>query len=145
MTERPDPLAPPEGYGSRLPASLRDTAGKHEPGWLEGDFLDACITQDGLCSEGRKSPDSPPACREERTQIWAMGDAAEHVVRIDLCDRHGGEAARRLMAGQAIRCTSCGGQMRLESITTPDGTPLQKPEPPGAGFVQRELDRLFDE
>lgn len=117
LDERPDPLAPPEGYGQKPGA---------EPEQAE----DSATCVHGPC-------DSPALWR------FFWGDGAEHIARLCLCASHAMVFWLRQLGG--IICTKCGHPMtliRIESMRDGTDWPLKVPEdlPP---FPQDLLERLF--
>lgn len=123
MNERPDPLAEPEGYGSRVPDSLKHLVVGHgrvaEVGPSMNATLGAGVTpgvnptggnDDELCSW--YTPPSGDRCGEEREWQLIAGDRAEHVCHLDLCDKH-----LHVVASQPrFWCTQCRQDMRLEKV-----------------------------
>lgn len=124
MTERPDPLAEPEGYGSRIPASLRHLAGPGAVGHgrateifpYRENTLGAATTpgdetgRDGICTW--TDPGTDVRCGKEREWVLLLGDINEHVTPLDLCDRHMVTVARV----PRFWCTLCRQDMKLEKV-----------------------------
>lgn len=98
MTERPDPLAPPEGYGS-------------QPAQLDQPDLDTC----SVIVRPQQH------CPREVTVIWHMGcQLGEHVGPVPYCTGHATWMAQEYIRGRA-RCGQCGGQIKVLRITGRDG------------------------
>lgn len=124
MTERPDPLAEPEGYGSKLGRLEHLTKRMQQvdpPDVVHG--LGRARTElvaaldpgepvvDGLC--GWYEPTGDHArCTEPREWVLALGDMAEHVASQDLCTRHLTIVARL----PRFWCTICKQDMRLAKV-----------------------------
>jgi hypothetical protein len=118
MTERPDPLAEPEGYGRK-------------PGWPQEEAVDSatCTHSDGRCGQ-------PSRWR------FMLGDESEHIARLCMCDEHA-----RQMGGLSTpwrwQCLACKKEMRLERIEPMAGQPLLELTGHWATNVQGMLDSKF--
>lgn len=88
--ERPDPLAPPEGYAARQPGS--------EP-----------VTHSAVCTFG--------ACQVPPVFCLYLGDENEHIGHLDLCGFHCYEHRVR-RAG--IECTICRKPMKIIKMVPED-------------------------
>lgn len=90
MSERPDPLAPPDGYGQARPA--RGGAARND-----GEDLARCI---GLM---------PGSCAQPPAEVWAVGcTVCERAGRFALCTAH----ALLLHLVAEIGCSDCCREMR---------------------------------
>lgn len=113
--ERPDPLAPPEGYGSRL-GRLAHLAGEtravqHERATevaaVEPDFT---TSGDGICTWSAAFTDV--RCDRPRDWCLLLGDINEHITPLDLCTVHLPVVARV----PRFWCTRCRQDMHLEKV-----------------------------
>ena len=82
--DRPDPLAPPEGYGQPRPQE------RGEP-----------VTHAEQCVAG--------GCRSRPRCCLYLGDASEHIGHLCLCATHCYQHTQRV----GISCTICGGPMEI--------------------------------
>jgi hypothetical protein len=116
LTGRPDPLAPPEGYGRK-------------PG-QEPDAVDSptCTHNEGKCGQ-------PSRWR------FMLGDESEHIARLNMCDEHA-----RQMGGFSTpwrwQCLMCKKEMRLERIEPMDGQPLLELTGQWRSGIQAAIDGL---
>lgn len=112
MNSRPDPLAPPDGYGQPRE---------------EGPDLQTCsnmITRDEHCHV-------PSA-----VIIWGGCLNGEHAGPLGFCSRHGRSFAQ--YAGM-ITCAQCGGGLRIMKITDMDGRELALPADERVHAAVREV------
>lgn len=103
MSERPDPLAPPEGYGARPGAEPEEAA------------------DSGTCVHG--------ACGQAAAWRVFLGDLAEHIARLNLCSQHA--LVFWLKQDGGISCHFCKQAMtliRIESMADGTDWPLHLPE-----------------
>jgi hypothetical protein len=117
MTERPDPLAPPEGYGRKKP----DGSGAIDDGSVP--YPVACSVHAG----GKQ-------CRARLAVVIWYGDAAEHVGPVGYCMSHG------MLAGRAeASCSVCSQPMQILK-TEPVGELAAASV--AYGSLQAQLDKL---
>jgi hypothetical protein len=90
MTDRPDPLAPPPGYGERH-------SGPPEPAGS------SVFPLDTLCDWNDVPADPDARCALPRLWVLTMGDVNEHIVALDTCERHG----IRFRHWVSMHCTVC--------------------------------------
>lgn len=117
--DRPDPLAPPEGYGEERftwnNAPARDSTGHGVAAEPAGKAFD-----DGLCDFDRDSGTGVPKCRNTRLVRWLMGDLSEHVLQVDLCAQHAAALAAKVNLGINVQCMACPHTYRIERTWTWD-------------------------
>jgi hypothetical protein len=113
--QRPDPLAPPDGYGSRPGPSGYKGSGYPRP--------DRCVMESA----------SGEACDHLMAVIIWWGDAAEHLYPLGYCPCHAALAQRTVRT----HCTRCGLPNRIELAE--DAGALGRPV---ADEVQKMLDWL---
>lgn len=123
--DRPDPLAPPEGYGAR-------------PGGQGPDL--------SVCSE-IVDPETGERCSEPPSAvIWIGCTAGEHAGPLAFCGRH---ARRLLEMAPFLVCGQCqakgmpasqAGRARLLRVTDMSGRELPLPAMADTEVVQRALD-----
>lgn len=120
-SERPDPLAEPEGYGSKLPPSLqRLTIGHDRPAetahgpeqyeQVASHMPGVAPPDDNGCTW--YEPGTDIRCPAEREWVYAVGDLAEHIAEQGLCDNH----LTRVFSVSRFWCTICKQDMRVEKI-----------------------------
>jgi hypothetical protein len=150
--ERPDPLAEPEGYGSKL-GGLEHLTRRNSPGsgFALADAGSAAGVTPGVVPDGGEDDHicswyTPPAgvrCREERAWVIVAGDLAEHISSLDLCDNH----LTVVAAQPRFWCTVCRRDMHLEKVgAVVDGEVVWLDETGWPGTLRRpELppERLF--
>lgn len=125
QTERPDPLAEPEGYGSKLgrlehltrpagqtqrPAHVigRSRVSEVVAGVTPGD--DPEFAGDGGCTwHGLKDQ---VRCDQPRDWCLLLGDMAEHINPLDLCTAH----LKVVASVPRFWCTLCKLDMKLEKV-----------------------------
>lgn len=89
--QRPDPLAEPAGYGSRL-GRIAHLAGP--PQAASPEFSDdETYLDDGRCDvqelpNGVYAIQDAMRCAADRAEHWRLACVHEHIVRLDLCGRH---------------------------------------------------------
>jgi hypothetical protein len=114
--DRPDPLAEPEGYGSKIGRIEHLTRKSALVGHKRAQEVGppGVVPDGGLDDEqcAWYQADSGERCRKDRGWQVVAGDAAEHVCRLDLCEYH-----LQLVAAQPrFWCTACRMDMRLEKV-----------------------------
>lgn len=137
--ERPDPLAPPEGYGSKLGRT----------GHLTG--ADRTAASTGMVvvrsseDEGCGAINGQVRCGLPGNWYLEIGCISEHMSPADLCDRHYRLLLQRLAHGSAITCEACG----LEAVCQrqyprlPDGSLGEDQGPPPRRVLPAPPARLF--
>ena len=113
--DRPDPLAPPEGYGQPRPQE------RGEP-----------VTHAEQCVAG--------GCRSRPRCCLYLGDASEHIGHLCLCATHYYQHTQRI----DITCRLCGKPMKIIKHEPKPGNPyhFEGDDPPGVQAIQRVLDQM---
>lgn len=125
MSERPDPLAPPEGYGQQRPAAAAGGGRLFEPARAVKELDDV---QCDFRSGGRVR------CPEQRGEIWTIGCASEHICQVDLCASHASHMSRVTRH----QCMACGALMALLRRELPDGTVIFEADPASLAAAARQ-------
>ena len=114
--DRPDPLAPPEGYGV-TPANRSDGG---EVEHLFGCSFGECWLPSSIC--------------------LYLGDASEHIGHLCLCATHYYQHTQRI----DITCRLCGKPMKIIKHEPKPGNPyhFEGDDPPGVQAIQRVLDQM---
>lgn len=125
MAERPDPLAPPEGYGTKPE--------------------DACRSDLTVCSVVWREQN----CGGEVVMVaWVGCTKGEHAGPMPYCEAHGSFALGTLAMGQGAcgQCKDQGGSaaVRLLKVERPDGTQMELPDRQDPRTVQQALDWVLN-
>jgi hypothetical protein len=92
MTDRPDPLAEPEGYGRRAAPALRQPAHVHQR-----QCVMIMVDQTGQRQ-----------CLLPAAWCVKLGDAQEHLADLDYCETHAFMAERAVVPATCTACTGTG-------------------------------------
>jgi hypothetical protein len=123
MTERPDPLAEPEGYGVR-------------PGPQELDTPDLSV-----CSQHVTMREDPHCDQRVEWILWFGCLKGEHAGPLPYCEAH----ALHMANFRAVVCGVCEGPVRFMKFqrVLPDGRIVDAPPPQAGEVTQQALDRVF--